>query len=185
MPVKVRESGQWVEVSGVSAAIPSGGIIIWSGATNQIPSGWTLCNGNNGTPDLRNKFVVGAANNPGTWYEVGDTGGSADAIVVSHTHGVGTLSGSLSGSTDNDGTHSHTVPTYDYDTESSGNGIRYYSGSLDNGQRTNIGTSSHNGHTHNLSGVTVSLSGSTGDRGSSGTDKNLPPYYALCYIMKT
>ena len=48
-------------------AIPSGGIIIWSGSSSAIPSGWYLCNGANGTPDLRNRFVVGA----GSTYAVG------------------------------------------------------------------------------------------------------------------
>jgi len=63
-------------------AIPSGGIIIWSGSSASIPSGWYLCNGSNSTPDLRDRFVVGA----GSTYAVGNTGGSKDAIVVSHTH---------------------------------------------------------------------------------------------------
>ena len=55
-----------VEFVGLGA-LPFGSIIMWYGATNTVPSGWSLCNGNNGTPDLRNKFVVGAANNPGTF----------------------------------------------------------------------------------------------------------------------
>ena len=63
-------------------AIPSGGIILWSGSTGSVPSGWYLCDGTNGTPDLRNSFIVGAGNT----YAVGATGGTADAIVVSHTH---------------------------------------------------------------------------------------------------
>jgi len=42
-------------------------IVIWSGAVVDIPFGWKLCDGNNGTPDLRNKFVIGAGDtfNPG------------------------------------------------------------------------------------------------------------------------
>lgn len=39
---------------------PSGGIIMWSGTIATIPSGWFLCNGSNSTPDLRNRFIVGA-----------------------------------------------------------------------------------------------------------------------------
>ena len=79
-----------VEFVGLGA-LPFGSIILWYGATNTIPSGWSLCNGNNGTPDLRNKFVVGAANNPGTYYEVGDTGGSDTVSLTanqgpSHSH---------------------------------------------------------------------------------------------------
>lgn len=52
-------------------------IIIWSGAIVDIPAGWVLCDGNNGTPDLRNRFIIGA----GDTYSVDDTGGS-----LVHTH---------------------------------------------------------------------------------------------------
>ena len=61
-------------------AFVSGMIILWSGATNAIPSGWVICDGNNSTPDLRDRFVVGAGNN----YSVGATGGATtDSISVS------------------------------------------------------------------------------------------------------
>lgn len=56
----------------------SGMIAIWSGAIVDIPVGYVLCDGNNGTPDLRNKFVPGS----GDTYGPGDSGG-AD----SQTHG--------------------------------------------------------------------------------------------------
>ena len=68
-------------------AIPPGAILMWSGSTTDIPAGWTLCNGQNGTPDLRNRFVVGAGGN----YAVASTGG-ADSVTLtvnqmpSHTH---------------------------------------------------------------------------------------------------
>lgn len=57
--------------------LPSGLILIWSGSIATIPGGYFLCDGNNGTPDLRDKFVVGA----GDTYAVDDTGGS-----VTHDH---------------------------------------------------------------------------------------------------
>lgn len=55
-------------VPGSDAAIPAGVIVMWAGTLATIPSGWNLCNGTNGTPDLRDRFIVGAANgaNPGT-----------------------------------------------------------------------------------------------------------------------
>ena len=59
----------------VPVGIPSGGIILWSGAANAIPSGFVLCNGSNSTPDLRDRFVVGAGNT----YSVNDTGGANTA----------------------------------------------------------------------------------------------------------
>ena len=64
--------------------VPVGGIIMWSGATNNIPSGWALCDGNNGTPNLQDKFIVGA----GSSYAVAATGGSANAVVIQHNHGI-------------------------------------------------------------------------------------------------
>ncbi len=68
--------------------VPKGGIIMWSGAVNQIPAGWALCDGTNGTPDLRDRFVVGAGNS----YAVAATGGEATHTLTvnempSHNHG--------------------------------------------------------------------------------------------------
>lgn len=67
-------------------AIPSGIITLWSGSIVSIPDGWVLCDGNNNTPDLRNRFVVGA----GDTYDPEDTGGSAthnhDFTSDGHVH---------------------------------------------------------------------------------------------------
>lgn len=54
-----------------------GMILLWAGAIVDIPNGWILCDGNNGSPDLRNRFIVGA----GDTYDPDDTGGAVD-----HTH---------------------------------------------------------------------------------------------------
>ena len=137
--------------------IPTGGIIIWSGAANAIPTGWLLCNGSNGTPDLRNRFVVGA----GSTYSVGGTGGSADAIVVSHTH---TASVSDPG-------HIHQASNF---------GIAVTAG----GAFTALGVNGSPGFGANTSSASTGISVSNSTTGSSGTNANLPPYYALCYIMK-
>lgn len=69
---------------------PVGTIVIWSGTTDNIPTGWHLCDGDGGTPDLRDKFVLGA----GT-HEVGETGGSEEVTLTvdqipSHTHDIST-----------------------------------------------------------------------------------------------
>ena len=136
------------------SGFPSGGIIIWSGSSASIPSGWLLCDGTSSTPDLRNRFVVGA----GSTYAVGATGGSADAIVVSHTHTA----------TVTDPGHNHTVVA-----APSGGGSPSSGGGIGLAQ-TLITSSSSTG---------ISVTNST--TGSSGTNANLPPYYALCYIMKS
>jgi hypothetical protein len=140
----------------VSGGLPSGCIVLWSGSVASIPSGWYLCNGSNGTPDLRNRFIVGA----GSTYAVGGTGGSADAIVVSHTHTA----------TDSGHTHNVAIPAY-AGTDAGGGAIA-------------DGTSSPTSTIVNVTSNSGSASISVSTTGSSGTNANLPPYYALAYIMK-
>ena len=158
-----------VMVSKGSSATPTWGdafvrgmIMIWSGSTGTIPSGWALCNGANGTPNLRNRFVIGA----GSTYSVNDTGGSANAVVVSHNH---------TGSTNTTGNHSHTLPHYLVQAVAGSGDIdrdnEYQQWKALSGQSTNA----TGNHAHSFTTSTV---------GESGTNKNLPPYYALCYIMK-
>jgi len=71
----------------VAESIPSGVITMWGGSIANIPDGWTLCDGTDGTPDLQDKFIVGAGNQ----YAVDDTGG-ADSVQLtldempSHSH---------------------------------------------------------------------------------------------------
>ena len=102
------DKGQKGEVgSAGSTGIPSGFIGLWSGAANAIPSGWYLCNGSNGTPDLRGRFVVGYDNNDSD-FDVNDTGGSKDAVLVSHTHNLQNHVHGFSASTDSQGAHVHT-----------------------------------------------------------------------------
>lgn len=68
---------QWV----VGYEMPAGVIVMWSGTAATIPPGWALCDGANGTPDLRNRFVMGAT-------DAGGTGGSTTASWGNHTHTV-------------------------------------------------------------------------------------------------
>ena len=115
-PLIVNSNAQQIQELAVSDGLigngtfPLGGIIMWSGAISAIPTGWSLCNGSNGTPDLRNKFVLGA------WSDGASvaypnvpplgTGGTADAVVVSHTHSItdpGHTHTQDGGGTDDDG----------------------------------------------------------------------------------
>lgn len=65
--------------SAAGTTVPSGAIIMWSGSIGSIPAGYVICNGSNGTPDLRDRFVVGAGNT----YAVGNTGGFTSAVAGS------------------------------------------------------------------------------------------------------
>ena len=139
---------------------PAGGIIIWSGATGAVPSGWYICDGTNGTPDLRSKFIVGA----GSTYSVGATGGYTDSITVTHTH--------TATSTVTDPTHTHTFKG------SPGAAASY--GYVGNPS----GSSGLTGMVEaNSTGITVATTNA--NAGTSGTNTNLPPYYALAFIMKS
>jgi hypothetical protein len=149
----------------LSGAFIPGMIMLWSGSSASIPSGWLLCNGSSGTPDLRNRFVVGATST----YAVGATGGSADAVVVSHTH-------TDAGHTHTDAGHLHTLTQ------------------IPNNSNVNIRTGFYD---KCLGATPTSYTTDTGyaniqtgyaniqTAGVSGTNANLPPYYALCYIMKS
>ena len=161
----------------VGGITPIGGIILWSGSTGSIPSGWSLCDGTNGTPDLRERFVVGAGGDNSTvlgstGYAVNATGGSNDAIVVDHAHGSGTLSAA-------DHTHDFKASNRAGDEDAWSNTNKAFVGDLDNNAFTQSGTNKIFG-----SG-SLSVSGSTASQGSSGTNANLPPYLALAYIMRT
>lgn len=113
------QAGKTVYVSGGGEiSVPVGGIILWSGSVASIPTGWALCDGNNGTPDLTDRFVVGA----GDTYDPGDTGGATTdtSSSDSHSHSDGSLATSASSSTWEIGTfvsgtyasrssHTHTI----------------------------------------------------------------------------
>jgi hypothetical protein len=144
---------------------PAGVIVLWSGSIGSIPVGWALCNGSNGTPDLRDRFIVGA----GSTYAVNATGGSADAIVVSHTHTASSTS------VVTDPGHTHTAVT-----RGGGGPVFDQFAPQTNAGSTNTATTNSN-----TTGITVATTTTVDSAGNSGTNANLPPYYALCYIQKT
>jgi hypothetical protein len=102
----VPSSGDLVTAS--THYVPSGGIIMWSGSIGSIPSGWSLCDGTNGTPDLRDRFVVGA----GGSYAVDATGG-ADSVTLtenqipSHNHSMNSAGDHSHSTSISDPGHSH------------------------------------------------------------------------------
>ena len=152
----------------------------------------------NSTPDLRGKFVVGY-DNADSDFDVGDSGGSKDAVIVSHSHNH-----NLSGSTNNTGNHSHNVSGNSNNTGSHTHNRDKWGGNFGGSSGATVFRSDANGnrstgsagsHSHTISGNTnntgahshnVTINGgSITSAGESASNKNLPPYYALCYIMKT
>ena len=138
-------AGDGSALTGIEAFV-TGMIILWSGAADAIPTGFVLCDGNNSTPNLSGRFVVGySASNSD--YDVNDTGGAESVTLTlsqipSHTHSyVG-----------------HTYPGSGPEQNQSG-------GPED---RTSF-----------------NVNKTTGSAGSGSSHENRPPYYALCYIMKT
>jgi len=144
-----------------SIATPVGGIIMFSGDVTTLNSNWALCDGTNGTPDLRGQFIIG-----GDGSNTGDAGGSRDAVVVSHTHNL----------TVNDTGHSHLQKNNGYNTNESSHGRKTSANDSTNGSLGDAVEET------NLSTTNITVDAST--EGVSGTDANLPPYYTLAYIQR-
>ena len=140
--------------SSASGTIPVGGIIMWSGSIASIPTGWSLCNGANGTPNLQDRFIVGA----GSGYSVAGTGGSANAIIPYHTH------------TDN----GHTHPYDPGINNASNNPLRLQGNDLATPRYGSDNRTTGTGYASIQPAGTV----------NNEINANLPPYYALAFIMR-
>ena len=191
--------------------VPSGVILMWSGSTDTIPAGWALCNGQDGTPDLTDRFILGA----GKTYQPGTTGGAATvtpSVAARSAHagiavqnaalsiwtgaagtGIGIQGTTLDGNTLPSHAHTSIQPseyrdngwgdsgniTFRGPTQKNGgytgNSWAHAHGVSDPGHAHAVGSSEHNhgvtdsGHTHALTAQAIST---------------MPPYYALCLIIK-
>jgi hypothetical protein len=181
------------------ALIPPGSIIMWTGAVGSIPAGWHLCDGTGGTPDLRNRFIMGAGA-----VATGTVGGAA-----THSHGTGSatdgfalglsqIPGHVHGVTDTGHNHTLSDPGHNhtYNTPSTA-GFSYNTGINDTPFRaTALGsaTTSTQGTgitiSANVTGISIQSAG--GDVGGAAIAhshgipgaNHLPTYMALCFIMK-
>jgi len=157
-------------VNGVNnASVPSGVIVMWSGAIDAIPDGWALCNGENETPNLSGRFVVGYDANNDEYDDISSfnkrTGGS-DSIALTqnnmpaHTH---TVEG---------GSHTHSFPGQN---GSGGDGVhRFAMPWLEKNEPNRAsGQGSGGAHSHNVS-----------SEGRGVAFDNRPAYFVLAYIIK-
>lgn len=155
-----------VEPDLASRMVPAGTIMAWRGSLTDIPPGWTLCDGQNGTPDLRDRFVVGAglSDQP-----------HARGDAESHSHLVGPVDRTIT--TDGTGLHSHGMPTKWYARSLTGGG---YTGiDTDGSFNNNEQTQTSGWHMHR---VRVALPAFMSAPNTGGIR---PKWYALAYIMKT
>jgi hypothetical protein len=157
----------------IGSGIPQGCIMIWYGSAITIPSGWAACDGLNGTPNLKDLFIIGTDTNhagTNTAYPQGTTLGNVNNAVSittshlpEHTHTGTTAPGGTA--------HSHTFPRDNGTSGISLDAVR----STANTQNSRTKATSTNTHTHTLDTQSTGL-------GNSKTI--LPPYYALIYIIK-
>lgn len=166
-------------------AVPVGAIMMWAGSIGSIPTGWKLCDGSNGTPDLRSRFIVGYNDADSDYNAIGKTGGAKTVTLTEgqmpkHSHDAASAGG-----------HSHTYPdSYYIETGSELNGKTKvpgtsqeslpgsYAGSAGTDVNNNAilyrtrNTSSSPNHTHTIS-----------EKGNNEAHENRPPYYTLAFIQ--
>jgi hypothetical protein len=142
-----------------SRILVQGSIIPWSGSLATIPSGWALCNGQNGTPDLRDRFVIGA----GGLYTIGSTGGSTALIIPAHSAHVPAQPANHSG-------HAATVPAHIPGVQAASGGI---GPALATPSHGDMAADQHSVHT----GFNVS------NHSAHAPVAMLPPYYSLAFIQ--
>jgi microcystin-dependent protein len=151
-----------VNVNNLYNRVPPGLIATWSGSLGTIPTGWQLCDGTNGTPNLRDKFLIGA----GTTYAVSDVGGEATHTLITteipaHVHYGGMTDQGVSTQGDAN------ITIVDV--------VENYAGSVGAGKAIGFAYGTDSGYDN------IYLSNSTG---SGDAHNNLPPYYALAFIQK-
>lgn len=148
----------------LAGTFSAGMIIMWSGNPASVPAGWQLCDGLDGRPNLKGKFIVGFSATTGT-YTMGAQGGVASVTLSttqmpSHSHSMLTA-----------GNHQHYVKEIDAGDEGSAGTDQSVGNWNDSG--TSKFTSFAGDHTHTINPI-----------GGGAAHENRPPYYTLAYIIK-
>ena len=171
-----------------SSGIPFGIICAWSGTVNNIPSGWALCNGQNNTPNLSGRFILGYG---GTHTTLKETGGAETVQLTasqmpSHNHSA---TARITGATTTSGgAHTHNM-TFGSNYAGGSSYVPvgplytpYSSDDGDGGTRSFSTNSGGGAHTHDVSITSSSIT--AGNKGGGQAHNNMPPYYVLAFIMK-
>lgn len=150
------------EFHGGNDPFPVGTVIMWYGDPDEVPYGWSLCDGTDGTPDLTNRFIRGAGNTE----DAGQTGGQAQyslstSQMASHSH---------SGDTSLDGEHSHSI-----DRDYGSNGSPDYGTTGHDGSSATSTSTEEPNHGH---------SATTSNTGSGNAVNNEPSHEELLVIQK-
>ena len=196
-----------------NAHIPTGFILLWSGLLSAIPTGWAVCNGSNGTPDLRDRFVRGANGDT----NVGQEGGANSITMTTdqlpthshnhqvnsanhtHSHNSSTANCPHAHNSNNGGYHGHNMYGIawrrlngwdNYNVPGTGYAIQ-----ADNNMNT--GTPQRGGHSHYFDGANAphahngnpsnanhSHTANMANAGNSAAITITNPYYAIYYMMK-
>ncbi|UII24682.1 tail fiber protein [Fulvivirga maritima] len=151
----------------VDNRLPKGVICMWSG--QQAPAGWALCDGQNGTPNLTGKFVVGFGGS-GDYKAIGNKGGAehvtlSEAQMPKHDH---------SGTTGAAGKHTHRI-SHKASKNTTGDSLNTYAMDGENHGTRHLNTDEASNHTHSFT---------TQKAGDNQPHENRPPYYVLAYIIK-
>eukprot|EP01084_Bolivina_argentea_P289675 497464_1 len=154
------------EEDAIYEELPIGSIILWSGSRSNIPKKWALCDGNNGSPDLRNKFIVGA----GGQFGVKQKGGTAN-----HAHNINVNGHRLT--TQQIPSHQHDFYNcmWVYDSDNNNRSIC----NKGNNWLNNIASGNGNERTKPSGGGAAHS-----HTASAASVQHLPPYIALCFIIK-
>jgi len=188
----VRESNGNVTQQVNAAPIPQGGIIMWSGAVQSLPSGWALCNGQtqNGvaTPDLRNRFVVASNNTTGTPTTTISGSAVSTGGNTNHDHFGSTQAHSLTTSQMPQHNHSY-KDSYYIEYNNPGTGQNGAIGGVDNVGPTKYKGSgdsdTDNKYVYWRNGNTNQTGNSSGHDHDITTSYHVPTFYSLAFIMYT
>lgn len=155
-------------------SVPSGVITMWSGSIGSVPSGWYLCDGSNGTPDLRDRFIIAA----GSTYSPGDTGGST----------AYTPNGSVAGTVGGTALTVAQIPKHRHSIGGAGGGSYYGGDPGDNTSQSWDPAAIVNKTTYSTlysDGTTPDTHDHSFSASFTGSSTTItPPYYALAFIMK-